>query len=97
MQLLRHPADARPASQSTAGIDRGGDSFVSRGRREGDQFDQPGHDLLRNGSVDGKGWSATAGRLEARHDAFDVVAPDPGSARRVLGAPALYASGALER
>ena len=54
VQLLRHPANARPASQPPAGIGARGDSRAGRRRREGDQPDQPGHDLLRHGSVDAR-------------------------------------------
>ncbi len=92
VQLLRHPADARPASQPAAGLRALRNSLVSRGRREGDQSDQPGHDLLRDGFVGGESRAASAGGFVAGRDALRVAARDSESPGRILGAPALHAS-----
>ena len=97
LQLLRHPADARPASQPPAGLrPRRSPRLVAEGV-QGDQPDQPGHDLLRDGSVGGESRAAPAGRFRARPDADHAAARDPEDRGRFLGAPALHASGALER
>ena len=55
------------------GVGARGSALVSRGRREGDQSDQPGHDLLRHGSVGGESRAAAAGRFVARTHALAAV------------------------
>ena len=85
VQFLCHPADARPASQPHARVGPGGDSRPRRRRREGDQSHQPGHDLLRNGFVDGEGRAAPAGRFIARPDARRPSSRNPRRSRAISG------------
>ncbi len=85
LQLLCHPADARPASQSFARFCPGGNAPSRRGGREGNQLHQPGHHLLRHGSVDGEGGTAAAGRFFAWPDAGGVVARDRDRSKAIFG------------
>ncbi len=97
LQLLRHPANARAASQPPARLRPRRDAAARRRRREGNQSHQPGHDLLRNGFVGGESRAAPAGRFVARSDADGAAARDRKDRGRFLGPPALHPSGALER
>ena len=85
VQLLRHPADARPASQPPARFGPRGDAPPRRRRREGNQSDQPGHDLLRNGFVDREGRAAPAGRFVARSDAGGACCARSRKSRAISG------------
>ena len=74
-----------------------GSSRAGRGRREGDQSDQPGHHLLRHGSVGGEGRTAPAGGFFTRSDARGACCGRFRKSGRILDALALHASRALER
>ena len=61
LQFLRDPANAGTPSEPVSGVGSCRDSSPCRGGRSRNQFDQPGHDLLRNGFVDGKSRATAAG------------------------------------
>ena len=105
VQLLHHSADARLASQPPAGRYRGRGQGVHCRRREGNQSDFAGLDLLRTGfAPEPQPRDFVAGEIFRRrqiarrrcHDHLHAAARTEFAEGRFLDSPALHASGALD-